>query len=334
MLERGADVGGMVDLNGLALPALAAALGVEAEAGRLAAVSREEDLRWGSARGDVTSEAAAAAGWGAGLGGGAGDRGRLRGLIVCREDAVACGVALVGVMAEAFSGGALSVEAMVEDGARVEGGTAVAAVSGATADVLAFERTVLNVLSYTFGVSTTTRAYADACVEGGRGTHVLDTRKTLPGYRALSKYAVRCGGGLLHRVNLADAVLLKDNHVAGVADDALGSFVARVSEAARSRGPVRFVEVEVDRLSQLASVLTVEPGVVDYVLLDNMDDGMLSEAVAMRDRAGSSVELEASGGMTLERVARVARIGVERVSVGGLTQRSRAVDLGMDLRGG
>lgn len=316
----------MDDLNSLTLEQLQHALGVHSAAKLLAARSREEDMEWGEFTGDITSAATQM------ISTELDDRTTRHVILSTREPARVAGIDLIRPLSAAFLSSPLDVETLVIDGSELHAGEPCAHIRGSYSDVLAFERTLLNLLSYLFGVATTTAKYVMQAAASAGDAKVLDTRKTLPGYRVLSKYAVRCGGGWLHRVNLADAVLIKDNHIAGISDAELGAWVRTTSEYARRTRPVRFIEVEVDRLSQLESILHDAEGYVDYVLLDNMDDSTLKDAVSLRNTAGSDIKLEASGGMTLDRVTCVASTGVERISVGAITQRSVAIDLGLDVQ--
>jgi nicotinate-nucleotide pyrophosphorylase (carboxylating) len=160
---------------------------------------------------------------------------------------------------------------------------------------------------------------------------LYDTRKTTPGLRVLEKYAVRCGGGMCHRIGLFDAVLIKDNHIVGVGLDRLAAVVAEASRRARDEREVSFVEVEVESLAQLERVLGLGPGIVDIVLLDNMGLDDLRRAVAMRDASASKPALEASGGVRLDTVRAIAETGVERISAGTLTHGATWLDVAMDM---
>ncbi|MHC4995982.1 MAG: nicotinate-nucleotide diphosphorylase, partial [Planctomycetota bacterium] len=166
----------------------------------------------------------------------------------------------------------------------------------------------------------------------GTGAEILDTRKTMPGLRGLSKYAVRCGGGRCHRIGLYDAVMVKDNHIAGVGVKGVKGLAERLAagiERARACDPAPwFIEVEVDTLEQLEVVLGVD---VDVALLDNMGPDVLREAVAIRDRLKPGVKLEASGGVTLETVRAKALVGVDYISVGALTHSAPSLDIGLDI---
>jgi nicotinate-nucleotide pyrophosphorylase (carboxylating) len=165
----------------------------------------------------------------------------------------------------------------------------------------------------------------------GTGASIFDTRKTLPGLRALDKYAVRCGGGHNHRMGLYDGLLLKDNHIAGISAKELAAFVGQAVARSRGEDRDRFIEVEVESLEQLREVLKLDG--VNVILLDNMDCPKMASAVEMRDRAGKKgiVFLEASGGVTLETVRPIALTGVERISVGAITHSASALDIAMGI---
>ena len=211
------------------------------------------------------------------------------------------------------------------DGEHVTAGSAVATVIGPLRSLLIGERTMLNFMTHLSGIATLTRRFVDA-VRGTRA-EILDTRKTLPGWRLLEKYAVRCGGGTNHRMGLYDGVLIKDNHLAAWTES---DSIAAAVETARQRSPAGIsIEVEVDTLDQLTDALRGGP---DIVLLDNMDVATLRQAVNMRDHTAPRVLLEASGGVTLETVAAIAQTGVERISVGGLTHSAPALDLAFDWK--
>jgi nicotinate-nucleotide pyrophosphorylase (carboxylating) len=193
-------------------------------------------------------------------------------------------------------------------------------VAGPTRGLLTAERTALNFASHLSGVATATAAWVDALE--GTGARVLDTRKTLPGWRALQKYAVRCGGGLNHRMSLSDRAMVKDNHVVAAGG------VVPAYEAVRAAHPELRVEVEVTDLDQLRELL--DAGCTE-ILLDNMPTDVMAEAV--RITAGRA-SLEASGGLTFDRAREVAATGVDYLSVGALTHSVRVLDLGLDLSEG
>jgi len=235
-----------------------------------------------------------------------------------REAGVVSGLGLAALVFHAVMGSDVEVSLRVPDGTRVAAGDVVMTVAGATRGLLTAERTALNFASHLSGVATATAAWVDALE--GTGARVLDTRKTLPGYRALEKYAVRCGGGVNHRFSLCDMALVKDNHVVA-AGGVLPAF-----EAVRSRYPEIPVEVEVTDLDQLRELLDAG---CERILLDNMSTGTMAEAVRLT--AGRAT-LEASGGLTLERAREVAETGVDFISVGALTHSVKVFDLGLDLR--
>jgi nicotinate-nucleotide pyrophosphorylase (carboxylating) len=208
------------------------------------------------------------------------------------------------------------------DGQRVAAGTEVMRLRGASHGILLAERVMLNLLQRLSGTATLTRKFVDA-VEG-TGARILDTRKTTPGLKLLEKYAVRCGGGVNHRLSLGDGVLLKENHLA-----AAGGVRAAVEAARRTAPNLVKIEVEAETLGQLKACLDLAE--VDGVLLDNMSLEQMREAVALRDRSGRRLFLEASGNLTLDRARAVAETGVDFLSVGALTHSAPAVDLSLRM---
>lgn len=209
-------------------------------------------------------------------------------------------------------------EVRAADGERVAPGQVVLVSTGPVRQLLTAERTALNLLCHLSGIATATRAWVDAVA--GTGAHVRDTRKTTPGLRALEKYAVRCGGGVNHRMSLSDAALVKDNHVVAAGG------VRAAFEAVRTQYPGLAVEVECDTVEQVREVLAAG---ADLVLLDNMDLADTRVAVALCRTAG--VLTEASGGLTLARAYELAATGVDFLAVGALTHSAPVLDLGMDL---
>ena len=238
------------------------------------------------------------------------------GVFAAREAGVVAGL---GVAALVF----LRVDPRVEvrdrlaDGSRVAAGDVVMRVGGPTGSLLTAERTALNLASHLSGVATATSQWVDALA--GTGARVLDTRKTLPRLRALQKYAVRCGGGVNHRMSLSDRAMVKDNHVVAAGG------VVPAYERVRAAYPELRVEVEVTDLDQLGQLLDV--GCTE-ILLDNMDTATMRAAVEIT--AGRAT-LEASGGLTLDRAREVAETGVDLISVGALTHSVKVFDLGLDL---
>lgn len=219
---------------------------------------------------------------------------------------------------------AIEWSAKSHDGDRLEQGTVVAEITGPLFQLLVAERTMLNFLTHLSGIATLTRKFVDAVA--GTKAKILDTRKTLPGWRPLQKYAVRCGGGTNHRMGLYDGVLIKDNHLAAWTES---QSIAAAVDAAQKRWPNVLIEVEVDSLEQFADALSGSPAIV---LLDNMSPAIMAKAVELRNRQAPGVQLEASGGVTLETVAEIAKTGVDRISIGALTHSAPALDLALDWK--
>jgi nicotinate-nucleotide pyrophosphorylase (carboxylating) len=213
---------------------------------------------------------------------------------------------------------AVSMHWHVDDGVRIAKGDVVATVTGPLAPVLTAERTALNFLCHLSGVATLTRRFVDAVTAVNPRTRVWDTRKTLPGLRALEKAAVRAGGGVNHRGSLSDFVLIKDNHLAGLT-------ITQAVHRARERWPGRTVEVECDRLEQVIEALTAG---ATLIMCDNMTPEAVRECVAV---VAGRVPIEVSGGVTLETAATFAAAGADLISTSAITQSAPAFDLGLDL---
>lgn len=213
----------------------------------------------------------------------------------------------------------VEVTVTIEDGATVGPGDVVMTARGATRSLLTAERTALNFLCHLSGIATLTARWV-AAVEGS-GSLIRDTRKTTPGLRALEKYAVRCGGGVNHRSSLSEAALVKDNHVLAAGG------LAPAFAAVRARWPELSIEVEADTVDQVREAITAG---ADLVLLDNMSTADMRAAVQLTKAAG--VRTEASGGLSLDRAAEVAAVGVDFISVGALTHSAPILDIAMDLR--
>lgn len=244
----------------------------------------------------------------------------VRSAIVARRDGVVAGVALaVEAFRQLDAGMTIRIEA--EDGMRVPAGGVVLALTGHARGMLSAERTALNYLQHLSGIATLTARFVDL-VRGTKAT-IVDTRKTTPGWRTLEKYAVRAGGGTNHRMDLRSGVLIKDNHLAAVN----GDMMMAVSRARALAMPGTIIQVECDTIAQVDDAL--EAG-ADSILLDNMSPALLTEAVA--HCAGRAIT-EASGGVTLESVRRIAETGVDRISIGALTHSAPALDLGLDFDG-
>jgi len=252
---------------------------------------------------------------------------RSTGAVVARETGVIAGI---GVALAVFAGIDPALEAVARkvDGDAVAPGDVVIALAGSTRAILSAERTALNFLQRMSGVATLTARYVERTA--GCRAEILDTRKTLPGWRVLDKAAVKAGGGTNHRMGLYDMAMVKDNHLlaGGRNPLTLGNLQDSIQRLRAARPTVR-VELEADRLSQVEGFLTLEG--VDFILLDNMTLEELREAVAMNEAAGSPVRLEASGGVNLDTVAGIASTGVDFISVGALTHSARALDLALDL---
>jgi nicotinate-nucleotide pyrophosphorylase (carboxylating) len=242
---------------------------------------------------------------------------RARGDFAVREAGVVAGLGVAALVFHYVLGDDVVITDRVADGTRVEPGDVVMRVAGPTRGLLTAERTALNYATHLSGVASATAAWVDAVA--GTRARILDTRKTLPTYRNLQKYAVRCGGGTNHRTSLADMALVKDNHVAAAGG------VVPAYQAVRARYPAIPVEVEVDTLQDLQDLLTAG---CDRVLLDNMTTEQMREAVAM---TAGRASLEASGGLTVERAREVAETGVDFISVGALTHSVKVFDIGFDL---
>ncbi len=247
------------------------------------------------------------------------DQARGEAVFAARESGVVAGLGVAALVFHACLGADADVTDRVPDGTRVERGQVVMRVAGGTRQLLVAERVALNLACHLSGIATATAHWVEAL--DGSPTRVLDTRKTLPGLRALQKYAVRCGGGVNHRLGLFDMAMVKDNHVI-----AAGGVVAAL-DAIRTQFPGLPVEVEVTTLDQLDELLAL-PQAPERILLDNMSDELMTAAVR---RTAGRVPLEASGGITLERAARIGATGVDFVSVGALTHSVVVFDIGMDL---
>jgi nicotinate-nucleotide pyrophosphorylase (carboxylating) len=269
---------------------------------RVVAVALEEDLRYGP---DVTTAATVPAELVA------------VGSFATRKAGVLAGVPVARAVLDSVVG---DYEVLSEraDGDRLAAGAAALVVRAPVRSLLTAERTALNLLCHLSGIATATAAWVDAVA--GTGAQIRETRKTLPGLRLLQKYAVRCGGGVNHRLGLGDAVLIKDNHV-----EAAGSVSAALA-ATRAQAPGLPCEVEVDSLEQLDEVLALD---AELVLLDNFSVADTAEAV--RRRGSLATRLESSGGLTLDVARAYAETGVDFLSVGGLTHSVTALDLGLDL---
>lgn len=245
---------------------------------------------------------------------------RALGRIIARERAIVAGGEIA---AEVFRrvNPKLNVEILQPDGTALMGGETILEVRGSARSILTAERVALNFLQRLSGIATLTREFVEAI--GKSRAKILDTRKTTPGLRALEKAAVVAGGGANHRSSLSEMVLVKDNHLS--AGSGFSGFVGAIQRLKQERPGIR-IEVEAERLEQVRSFLEIEG--IDIILLDNMDPPEMREAVA----AGKGkVKFEASGGITLKNVRRIAATGVDYISVGALTHSARAIDLSLEL---
>jgi nicotinate-nucleotide pyrophosphorylase (carboxylating) len=257
------------------------------------------------------------------------------GTLLQKEIGIVCGLPVVEMICRAYDE-RLRVEQIpgfhveiIEGRFSDQRVTPLLRIRGPMRSLLSAERVILNFLQHLSGIATQTQRYVRR-VEG-TGAKIYDTRKTIPGLRALAKYSVRCGGGVNHRMGLHDGLLIKDNHLAAVPVREIASFLSRIVAQSRAENATRMIEVEVDNTDQFREVLKVDG--IDIVLLDNMDCPRMQSAVEMRNSAGKKgkVDLEASGGVTLETVRSIALTGVERISVGAITHSSAALDIGLDV---
>jgi len=241
--------------------------------------------------------------------------------IISREDAVICGNALVKEVFKKFDAKA-TVVSYHKDGDRIKKNEPVLFLKGPTATILSCERVALNFLGHLSGISTLTAGFVK--MAGKTTSKILDTRKTTPGLRDLEKYAVYCGGGFNHRQDLSDMVLIKDNHLAAQAKDiTLADIVRKVR-----RETTKKIELEVDTLKQFEQALQARP---DIILLDNMTVAQLKTAVHLKKKKKSQIMLEASGGVNLNTIAKIAQTGVDRISIGQLTHSAKAVDFSLEF---
>ena len=251
--------------------------------------------------------------------------------IVVRMDGVIAGLSAAEVVIDEFQGN-LVWSSVICDGDRVQAGDVIGHLSGSVRSILQIERVILNLLGRLSGIATTTQNFVEAIQE--TSCRIYDTRKTVPGWRLLDKYAVHCGGGYNHRMGLYDAILIKDNHLAALGENGVPpadavhrtqEFISKTFPADRANQMV--VEIEVDSLNQLANVL---PALPDIVLLDNMSIDELRQSVSLRKEISPEVVLEASGGVTLKNISAIAKSGVDRISTGAPTHTSSWLDIGLD----
>ncbi len=242
--------------------------------------------------------------------------------MVTRQDCVCAGLPVAECVFKQLDP-ACVFEPLVQDGDRCGKGCVLARITGKAQAILTAERNALNFLQRLCGIATVTRRYVDAIAQGSK-TKVLDTRKTTPGWRMLEKYAVKMGGGTNHRFGLYDRIMIKDNH-RELAKLLGPDSIQRAVAACRAKYPKLEVEVEADTLEEVRAA--IDAG-AEYVLLDNMDNETVQKAIQL---AAGRTKLEASGGITLERITRLSELGVDFISVGALTHSAPSVDIGLDL---
>ncbi|MFO0858783.1 MAG: carboxylating nicotinate-nucleotide diphosphorylase [Phycisphaerales bacterium] len=324
------------DLNTLSLPALFNHFASTGLIQRIIELAADEDLgpaqdddartesrfKWQAGSGDITTDASID------------PSARATAHLIARKPGIIAGLATIPLLLETFTTD-VKVETLSQDGTIVEKSTLLAKLEGPLDELLSLERTMLNLIGRLSGVATNTRRHVDTLANIKTKSRLYDTRKTTPGLRVLEKYAVRCGGGFSHRIGLYDAVLLKDNHLAGIPITDLANWVSASAKRARAHSTkpedVKFIECEVDSLDQLQALFKVPKGDLDIVLLDNMNTSQLAQAVALRDKHAPHLELEASGGVTLETLPEIAKTNVDRISVGALTHSAVQLDVALDV---
>lgn len=277
---------------------------------QLIKLALEEDL---GSRGDVTSQAVIPADMPG------------RAVFVARAPGVVAGLPAAALVSEAVDP-QLAFAPVKSDGEMIQLGDRLAVISGSMRSILTSERTALNFMQHMSGIATLTRRFVDAVA--GLSVRILDTRKTIPGWRQLAKYAVRQGGGHNHRLGLHDGILIKDNHLKGLQIADCRLLVQQALHAVKGASSAGLpVEIEVESLDQLDVALSCQP---DIILLDNMPPPMLRHAVMRRNAAAPHILLEASGGVTLTNVRAIAENGVDRISIGALTHSAPALDIALD----
>jgi nicotinate-nucleotide pyrophosphorylase (carboxylating) len=248
--------------------------------------------------------------------------------IISREEITVCGMEVVREILKQYNK-THKLKVFVNDGEPAYVGCKIGTIEGPLRSMLSAERVMLNFLQRLSGIATTTRKFVRA-VEGTKAK-IYDTRKTMPGWRVLEKYAVRCGGGHNHRLGLYDAVLIKDNHLAQLGRNFYPKLKKIIKEARKVKG-AKFIAVEVDHVDDQLNYVLKIPG-VDIVLLDNMGQWQLKHAVDMRKKMHNGHKkplLEASGNITLSNVSAIAQCGIDRIAVGAITHSARAVDIALD----
>jgi nicotinate-nucleotide pyrophosphorylase (carboxylating) len=248
--------------------------------------------------------------------------------IISREEIIVCGMEITREILKCYNE-RLKLKVRLNDGESAHVGSKLAIIEGPLRSMLTAERVMLNFLQRLSGIATTTGKYVRAI--HGTKAKIYDTRKTMPGWRILEKYAVRCGGGYNHRLGLYDGILIKDNHLAQLGRKFQPKLRKIICKARKVKG-VKFVAVEVDHVDDQLNYVLEIPG-IDIVLLDNMGQWQLKHAVDMRNQmCGKNKKplLEASGNITLDSVSAIAQCGIDRIAVGAITHSARAVDIGLD----
>jgi len=258
--------------------------------------------------------------------------------IVAREPGYVAGFRAINTMMKVYQHAypqSPKLEIIIPDGQCAKVGDTVAILKGAQNAILILERPLLNLVSRLSGIATLTSQFAAEIKRAAphSKSEILDTRKTTPGLRELEKYAVRCGGGHCHRIGLYDALLIKDNHLAGIPTDQLTSVLTQHITQIRNTNHkmLRFVEVEVDSVEQLDAVLACQHGIVDIILLDNMTPDLLVNAIQKRNVTNPSCLLEASGNVSLKTIGKIAATNIDRISCGALTHHATSLDFGLDI---
>ena len=248
--------------------------------------------------------------------------------IISREEIIVSGMDIAKEILKCYDE-KLTLTIRINDGEPAHVGNKLGIIEGPLRSMLSAERVMLNFLQRLSGIATTTRKYVRA-IQGTKAK-IYDTRKTMPGWRILEKYAVRCGGGYNHRIGLYDGILIKDNHLAQLGKDFQPKLRKIINEAQTIKG-IKFIAVEVDHVDDQLNYVLEIPG-IDIVLLDNMGQWQLKHAVEMRNEMrgkGKKPLLEASGNITLSNVSAVAQCGIDRIAIGAITHSAQAVDLGLD----
>ena len=241
--------------------------------------------------------------------------------IIIKEEAVLCGINIAKSTFQKVDS-SIKFQSKISDGQSIKKNTKIATISGKTRSLLTAERTALNFISFLSGISTKTKEYADKVVK--YKVKIFDTRKTTPGLRQLEKYAVRCGGGINHRKDLSELILIKDNHRHVYENiNTLVNFIKTLRN--KSNCPI---EVEVDTIHQLKKTLLASP---DIILLDNMSLALLKKSVQLRNQLNKKILLEASGGITLKNLINIAKTGIDRISIGALTHNIKSINISMEL---